>query len=108
MQAVESILIDLFRAIHHEYDLLCDGVYLFQYAPLRALDWAKQLHGNYAAVLKAEIVLTDCMDLLEHDLAELSAGRARLTDAQRDILAELRARQADLDLGAELCTVTRR
>jgi len=38
------------------------------------------------------------LDLLEHDLAALSAGQAHLTEAQRTIVAQLRARQAALDL----------
>jgi predicted nucleotidyltransferase len=40
------------------------------------------------------------LDLLEHDLDALSAGQARLTEAQRQVVAQLRARQANLDLSA--------
>ena len=40
------------------------------------------------------------LDLLEHDLEALSGGQARLTEAQRRVLAQLRARQETLDLGA--------
>jgi predicted nucleotidyltransferase len=40
------------------------------------------------------------LDLLEHDLEPLSAGQARLTEAQRTVLDQLRARQMTLDLSA--------
>jgi predicted nucleotidyltransferase len=42
--------------------------------------------------------LLTLLDLLEHDLGALSAGQARLTEAQRRIVAQLRARQARFDL----------
>ena len=38
------------------------------------------------------------LDLLEHDLEALSAGQANLSEPQRSVLAQLRARQAALDL----------
>jgi predicted nucleotidyltransferase len=45
--------------------------------------------------------LVALLDLLEHDLGTLSAGQAQLTEAQCGIVAQLRARQARLDLRAE-------
>jgi predicted nucleotidyltransferase len=41
------------------------------------------------------------LDLLEHDLDTLSAGQSRLTEGQQRVLAQLRARQAQLDLRGE-------
>jgi predicted nucleotidyltransferase len=41
------------------------------------------------------------LDLLEHDLDTLNAGQARLTEGQQRVLAQLRARQARLDLRCE-------
>jgi hypothetical protein len=38
------------------------------------------------------------VDLLEHDLSELSAGQISLTDGQHQVLDQLRKRQALLDL----------
>lgn len=38
------------------------------------------------------------LDVVEHDLDALSAGQARLTDGQRQILTQIRTRQARLDL----------
>jgi hypothetical protein len=38
------------------------------------------------------------LDLLEQDMEALSDGKANLTEAQRQVLAQLRARQANLDL----------
>lgn len=45
--------------------------------------------------------LLSLLDVLEHDLEGLSAGMAQLTEAQRQVVTELRARQAQLDLTGE-------
>jgi hypothetical protein len=47
-----------------DYDWLGDGVYFWQDAPERAWTWARGRHGHDAAVLRAEIELEDCFDLL--------------------------------------------
>ncbi|CAA9225505.1 MAG: hypothetical protein AVDCRST_MAG77-703 [uncultured Chloroflexi bacterium] len=41
------------------------------------------------------------LDLVKHDLLDISAGRMALADAQRQLLADLRARQTALDLTAD-------
>lgn len=51
-------------------------------------------HDDLPSMRRAFVAL---LDLLEHDLEVLSAGRARLTEAQRQIVARLRARQVALD-----------
>ena len=53
--------------------------------------------GTLASVQQAFLRL---LDLLEQDLEEIGAGQACLTEAQRDVLTQLRLRQADLDLSA--------
>ncbi len=40
------------------------------------------------------------LDILEHDLVTLSADQAHLTEAQRQVIAQLQTRQAQLDLSA--------
>jgi hypothetical protein len=42
--------------------------------------------------------LLQFLDLLERDLDTLSSGRVRLSDVQRDLLQQIRMRQADLDV----------
>ncbi len=54
-------------------------------------------HDDLPSLQRAFLAL---LDLLEHDLEALSAGQARLTEAQRQVLAQLRARQANRDLSA--------
>ncbi|MCE6990299.1 hypothetical protein [Dyadobacter sp. CY323] len=47
----------------NRYDWLGAGVYFWENDFLRAYDWAKQLHGNNAAVIGAKIQLGHCFDL---------------------------------------------
>jgi predicted nucleotidyltransferase len=54
--------------------------------------------GTLSSVQQAFLGL---LHLLDHDLEVLSAGRARLTDEQRRVLARIRRRQARLDLKLE-------
>ncbi len=44
----------------------------------------------------AQRALLQFVDLLERDLDTISSGRVRLSDVQRDLLGQIRARQADL------------
>lgn len=62
--AADRILEGGFQISRNSYDWLGDGVYFFQDAPDRAWEWARQHHGDDAAVISAEIQITDCMDLL--------------------------------------------
>ena len=61
------ILRDGFQISQNPYDWLGDGVYFFQDAPARAWEWAVRQHRDEAAVLRANIRLVDCMDLLDPD-----------------------------------------
>ena len=54
-----------FRLSQNDYDWLGDGVYFFQDGSLRAWQWARERHGDDAAVIGADIRLVDCMDLLD-------------------------------------------
>jgi len=47
----------------NDYDWLGHGTYFWEYAPLRAWQWAKTKYGNEAAVIEAEIELGYCLDL---------------------------------------------
>jgi hypothetical protein len=49
-------------------------------------------------LLSVQRALLCLVDLLEHDLSELSAGQISLTDGQHQVLDQLRKRQALLDL----------
>ena len=60
--------------------------------------------ADLASLQRAFLAL---LDVLEHDLDALSAGKARLTEAQRGVLAQLRTRQADLDLDAPYTSATK-
>ena len=55
----------MFQLSRNDYDWLGDGVYFFQDGLLRAWQWARERHGDEAAVIGAEIRLVDCMDLLD-------------------------------------------
>ncbi|HEU0013294.1 MAG TPA: hypothetical protein VFQ45_06395 [Longimicrobium sp.] len=69
--AAVSILSHNFQPSRNDYDWLGDGAYFFQDAPARAWEWARRRFGADAAVIGAEIDLTDCLDLLDirwHDL----------------------------------------
>ncbi len=62
--AARAILDSGFVASANEYDWLGDGIYFFQDAPGRALEWASELHDE-PCVVACEISLDNCMDLLD-------------------------------------------
>ena len=84
------ILREGFRPSDNDYDWLGEGVYLFQDAPARARLWGEQRTGGPVAVIRAEIELTDCIDLLDIRWHE------RLQEAYREYA------QAMHDTGQEL------
>lgn len=63
--AADSIVQNGFKVSRNEYDWLGDGVYFFQDAPQRALEWAIKHHGTSAAVVGSVIRLAGCIDLLD-------------------------------------------
>ncbi len=64
-EVADIIAAEGFQLSRNTYDWLGDGVYFFQDAPLRAWEWAIDRHGSNAAVMGAEIQITDCLDLLD-------------------------------------------
>lgn len=49
----------------NNYDWLGTGVYFFQDAPMRAAAWAKERYPDSPAVIRSELVLENCIDLLD-------------------------------------------
>lgn len=73
--AARRILSSGFEISRNDYDWLGDGAYFFQDAPHRALEWARERHGDDAAVVGVEIDLRDCVDLIDvkwHDVVRES------------------------------------
>ena len=67
-EAADQILSEGFLPSENKYDWLGRGVYFFQDAPRRAWEWADvgaARRGTEPAVIRAEILLGDCMDLLD-------------------------------------------
>ena len=56
-----------FNLSTNDYDWLGTGVYFFQDAPVRALAWASERYPDSPAVIKSQLVLENCMDLLDID-----------------------------------------
>ena len=73
-----------FTVTRNEGDWLGPGVYFWQDAPARALFWAKRKFKD-AAVVRAQINLTACLDLLElTDFLELKLVQDRFEEFERD------------------------
>lgn len=72
-----------FLVSSNNYDWLGEGVYFWEYAPFRALEWAEERHGeSEAAVLSATLRLGECLNLLDRKhFAELEAVYGRLIEA---------------------------
>jgi hypothetical protein len=60
----KTILEQGFLISRNDYDWLGDGVYFFQDAPHRALEWAAEHHGE-GVTIGSVIRLEGCMDLLD-------------------------------------------
>ena len=73
-----------FQLSLNPYDWLGDGVYFFQDAPQRAWNWAGERHGENAAVIRAHILLADCIDLLDSGWYQV------MTDAYDSYVSNLR------------------
>ena len=56
-----------FNPSTNNYDWLGTGVYFFQDAPKRAYAWASERYPESPAVIKSELVLNRCIDLLDLD-----------------------------------------
>jgi hypothetical protein len=64
-EKANTILSEGFRISDNDYDWLGEGVYFFQDAPYRAMQWATQQHPQHPAVIRAVIQLDNCIDLLD-------------------------------------------
>jgi len=60
-----KILSDGFFQSDNDYDWLGTGVYFFQDAPVRAMQWAIEQHPQNPAVIRSRIRLENCIDLLD-------------------------------------------
>lgn len=58
----------------NSYDWLGEGVYFWEHSPGRALRWASDHFGKWAAVLGAVIQLGACFDLLDEKMTALLAA----------------------------------
>ena len=54
-----------FNLSTNDYDWLGTGVYFFQDAPVRALAWASERYPDSPVVIKSELALENCIDLLD-------------------------------------------
>jgi hypothetical protein len=82
-EAAEAILAEnQFLVSTNTYDWLGNGVYFWEYAPYRALEWAREryeAYGTEPAVLSATLRLGDCLNLLDRKhFAELEAVYTRI------------------------------
>lgn len=65
-ERAEQILSDGFHPSRNAYDWLGHGVYFFERAPARALEWSRKLVGpEQACVVAADVELRDCLDLTD-------------------------------------------
>jgi hypothetical protein len=91
--AVSQLLARNIEPSNNGYDWLGTGFYLWQDSPWRAAEWAREQHGDEAAVVAVLLSLEGCLDLLE----PAWQGRLREADAQfvAESLAEGRALPAN-------------
>jgi hypothetical protein len=83
-QVAETVLSEGFRASQNSYDWLGDGVYFWQDAPLRAMEWAISTFGHDAVVIEATIEVRDFINLLDIE------WMSWLTDVHDQYLDELK------------------
>jgi hypothetical protein len=58
---------DPFRQSTNDYDWLGSGVYFWEYAPVRALEWSRRRYGDEGAVIEATVTLGECLNLLDSE-----------------------------------------
>lgn len=64
-EKAQEIIDQGFNLSTNDYDWLGTGVYFFQDAPMRALAWASERYPDSPAVIRSELVLESCIDLLD-------------------------------------------
>lgn len=89
------------RVSRNRWDWLGDGIYFWEYGPVRAWEWARKRHGKRTAVLRANIRLEDCLDLADlPGTRKLRRAFDRFRDKMRAEGVRLpvqRGKQHDLD-----------
>jgi len=66
IERAQTILLSgQFIPSENDYDWLGHGVYFWEYAPIRAWQWARQMYRDRGAVVEAEIELGFCLDLTD-------------------------------------------
>ena len=73
-----------FAPSENDYDWIGHGVYFWEFAPLRAWQWARRRYGSDASVIEAQIELGYCLDLTD----------VRFTDSLRAAYEGLREAHA--------------
>jgi hypothetical protein len=66
-EKAQEIIDGGFNLSTNDYDWLGTGVYFFQDAPVRAWTWARERYPDSPAVIKSELALENCIDLLDID-----------------------------------------
>jgi hypothetical protein len=79
-EKAKTILSEGFRVSDNDYDWLGEGVYFFQDAPYRAMQWANQLHPQHPPVIRAVIQLDNCIDLLDIKMLDFDKATKILTE----------------------------
>ena len=79
VEAAERILTEGFKPSQNQWEWLGHGVYFWQDAPLRAYEWGREWlkrrgYDGPVAVVAAEILLVDFMDLLDQQGMRLLRG----------------------------------
>lgn len=70
---------------NNPYDWLGKGVYFWEYAPTRALEWARRRFADQAAVLEADVVLGHCLNLLDAEHADAVQATYRAVVEEKTI-----------------------
>lgn len=78
----DLILAHGFQLSRNDYDWLGAGIYFFQDAPLRALQWATAQFPEEPAVLRSILILRDCLDLVDVGFVEVLRGSYSLFQEQ--------------------------
>jgi hypothetical protein len=83
-QVAGTVLSKGFRASQNPHDWLGDGVYFWQDAPLRAMEWALRTFADDAVVIEARIEVREFINLLDVE------WMSWLTDVHDQYLDELK------------------
>jgi hypothetical protein len=95
------ITLDFWKPSQNVYDWLGEGIYFWEGSPTRAMQWASLQFGDDADVLKVEIDLGNCLDLVESTYhSAIRATYRNLRTVYRSLgwtLPKNRKRRHDLD-----------